>query len=250
MTHASDIELTDLYKKSKLPLYLQVANLMRRRIQTGYWAANERLPNLDLLAKEFGVARLTARQSVEHLSSEGLLWSKQGKGTFVNETESAERWLSMQTKWPQLVKMVEGTSLELLREKAGVACVDIGSMKGDTSGLYHYMERTHLKDGVPYCLVEIYLDEATFEMAPQEFRDKTVVAVLDSLPGVKLSTGRQVLTVSTSDAYSSKCLDIPLESPVANLRRIVLNEAGKVIYLGDIIYRADHVRLDINLEIS
>lgn len=231
MNQTSDIELTDLYKKSRFPLYLQVANLMRRRILAGHWAANQRIPSLDLLAQEFSVARLTARQSVEHLTSEGLLWS-------------------MQTKWCQLVKMVEGTSLELLREKEGVKCPDLGTMEGDNTGLYHFLERTHIKDGAPYSLIEIYLDDDTFNLDPEGFRNRTVVSVLDTLPGVKLGTGRQTLTVATSDAYTSNCLNIPLESPVANLRRVVLNDAGKVIYLGDIIYRADHVKLDINLDIS
>lgn len=250
MNQTADIELTDLYKKSRFPLYLQVANLMRRRILAGHWAANQRIPSLDLLAQEFSVARLTARQSVEHLTSEGLLWSKQGKGTFVIETETSERWLSMQTKWCQLVKMVEGTSLELLREKEGVKCPDLGTMEGDNAGLYHLMERTHIKDGAPYSLIEIYLDDDTFKLDPEGFRNRAVVSVLDTLPGVKLGTGRQTLTDATSDAYTSNCLNIPLESPVANLRRVVLNDAGKVIYLGDIIYRADHVKLDINLDIS
>lgn len=223
---------------------------MRRRILTGHWSATQRIPSLEVLAEEFSVARLTARQSVDHLVSEGLLWRKQGKGTFVIETESSERWLSMQTKWSQLVKMVEGTSLELLLEKDGVNCPDLGAMEGDNSGRYHYMERTHIKDGAPYSLIEIYLDEDTFNLDPDAFRERTVVSVLDNLSGIKLSTGRQTLTVATSDAYTSNCLNIPLESPVANLRRVVLNEAGKVIYLGDIVYRADHVRLDINLDIS
>lgn len=248
MNHTLDVELTDLYKRSKFPLYLQVANLMRRRILTGYWVANQRIPSLDLLAEEYKVARLTARQSVDHLSSEGLLVRKQGKGTFVVETEVTERWLSMQTKWSQLVNIVEGTSLELRREKDGVSCPDLGEMAGDSSGKYHFMERTHLKDGTPYCLLEIFLAEETFNLAPDEFRKKSVVTVLDELQEVNLGTGRQTLTIATSDAYTSNCLDLPLESPIANLRRVVLDDVGKVIYLGDIVYRADHVRLDINLD--
>lgn len=156
---------------------------MRRRILTGHWAANQRIPSLDVLAEEFSVARLTARQSVAHLTSEGLLWRKQGKGTFVIETASNERWLSVQTKWWQLVKMVEGTSLELLREIDGVSCPDLGAMEGDNSGRYHFMERTHIKDGAPYSLIEIYLDEDTFALDSEGFRTKTFVSVLDTLPG-------------------------------------------------------------------
>ena len=50
--------------RSGIPLYVQIASAMRRRISTGVWAAGEQVPTLEALANEFKVARLTVRQAI------------------------------------------------------------------------------------------------------------------------------------------------------------------------------------------
>ncbi len=249
MYHNAKLEIADLYSRSPLPLYLQVANILRRRVMNGLWSPGTKLPSLEALAKEFNVARLTARQAVEQLESEGLIWKKQGKGTFVAASAIPQRWLNLQTRWSELVKMVEGTSLKLLHEKKSVLLPDLGSLEGVPAEKYHFMQRLHLKDKEPYCLLEIYLSREVFNKAPDEFRKKTIVSVLDSMPRSIIASGRQVLTISTADPYTASYLNIAVESPVANLRRVVLDNKGAVVYLGDIIYSGNHVKLDINLQI-
>lgn len=44
-----------------------------------------KLPREELLAKEMGVSRITLRSALKELSSEGVIFSKQGRGTFVNK---------------------------------------------------------------------------------------------------------------------------------------------------------------------
>lgn len=249
MYHSIKPEIADLYSRSPIPLYLQVANILRRRILSGRWAPETKLPSLEVMAKEFNVARLTVRQAAEHLESEGLLWKKQGKGTFVAATATSQRWLSLQTRWSELVKMVEGTSLKILHEKENIALPDLGALDGVPGKEYHFMQRLHLKDEEPYCLVEIYLLKEIFDKAPDEFRKNNIVSVLDSMPRSIISSGRQVLTISTADTFTASYLNIAVDSPVAILRRVVLNSKGIVVYLGDILYRGNHVRLDINLKI-
>jgi GntR family transcriptional regulator len=58
---------------------------MRQTIETGQWAPGQKLPSLEQLSKEFEVALLTARQAVSLLVEEGLIWRKQGMGTFVSK---------------------------------------------------------------------------------------------------------------------------------------------------------------------
>ncbi|BEQ16892.1 GntR family transcriptional regulator [Desulfoferula mesophila] len=249
MYHSGKHKIADLYSRSPIPLYLQVANILRRRIFSGRWAPEAQLPSIETLAKEFNVARLTMRQAIEHLESEGLLWKKQGKGTFVSAIDTSHRWLNLQTRWSELVKMVKGTSLKILHEKEDVPLPDLGPLEGVPAGSYHFMQRLHLKDGKPYCLLEIYISKEIFDKAPDEFRSKNIVTVLDSMPRSIIASGRQVLTIGTADPYAASCLDIAVDSPVASLRRVVLDSKGSVVYLGDILYSGSHVRLDINLQI-
>ena len=66
-------------------MYIQVASVLRSRIQTGQWSAGEKISTLEELEREFEVARVTVRQAVDILREEGLLQARQGLGTFVSK---------------------------------------------------------------------------------------------------------------------------------------------------------------------
>src|SRR5215472_10882620 len=101
-------------KEGSAPLYAQIAGLMRRRIRSGEWPPGMTLPTLDELTKQFGVARVTVRQAMGVLAADGLIWRRQGKGTFVTECSRDKHWMSVETDWASLVRMIEGTESRVL----------------------------------------------------------------------------------------------------------------------------------------
>lgn len=70
---------------STLPYYLQIKESLKLRILEGDYAAHERLPSESELMKVFGVSRITVRQALRDLHSDGLIFTVQGKGTFVSK---------------------------------------------------------------------------------------------------------------------------------------------------------------------
>ncbi len=74
------------------PLYLQVKDLMVRRLASGAWRPGEALPSEFQLADEFGVSQGTVRKALDELAAQNLLDRKQGKGTFVAQ-HTAQRAL-------------------------------------------------------------------------------------------------------------------------------------------------------------
>jgi len=61
------------YDRSRVPLYIQVAAVMRQRIERQQWRPGEKISTLAELEHEFEVARVTVRQSRRHPRQEGLL---------------------------------------------------------------------------------------------------------------------------------------------------------------------------------
>ena len=60
------------------------------------------------------------------------------------------------------------------------------------------------------------------------------------------SSARQTLTIATADLEAAKLLQIPLNSPVAEVRRVFTTADRTVIYLGEVTYRGDFVRIDMD----
>lgn len=68
------------------PLYLQIADVLRRRIANGELPPDRPLPGEHALCTEFGVARGTIRSAVNVLREAGLVVRVSGRGTFVSPT--------------------------------------------------------------------------------------------------------------------------------------------------------------------
>jgi GntR family transcriptional regulator len=68
---------------AKTPVYLQIAAILRDRIQRGDIAPGRPVPSETQLMGEHGVARLTARKAVRVLADEGLVEVVQGRGAYV-----------------------------------------------------------------------------------------------------------------------------------------------------------------------
>lgn len=72
------------------PPFQQVANVLRAAIKTRRLEPGEQLPSLAELSKTYGVSLMTVQKAIGVLRDEGLVISRQGKGSFVRQrTERA-----------------------------------------------------------------------------------------------------------------------------------------------------------------
>lgn len=69
--------------EGKMPLYLQVAAILREAIEHGDYPPGRAIPSETRLMQEHGVARLTARKAVRVLVAEGLVEVVPGRGAYV-----------------------------------------------------------------------------------------------------------------------------------------------------------------------
>ncbi|NBX19939.1 MAG: GntR family transcriptional regulator [Betaproteobacteria bacterium] len=74
----------------RLPVYLQVAELLTRQIKAGYWHQGERLPTEAELAEKLRVAVGTLRKALALLADQGVLHRVQGSGTYVKLVKSGK----------------------------------------------------------------------------------------------------------------------------------------------------------------
>lgn len=230
-----------------LPLYAQLAELLRQRITRGDWQDGHRLPSQDELTREFAVARVTVRQAITLLEEDGLVASRQGRGTFVTRQPGAGRRMEVQTDLNSLVEMLRGDEPQLLNIAEGAAHPDLHDGDGIAAPDYVFMRRVHLRDGSPYCVISIYLDKRIFRRAPERFRREVMIPILVAMRGVTIAHASQVLTIGAADSETAGHLRIPLGAPVAFVRRVLRGPDTTVLYLGEVTYRGDVVQLQMDL---
>lgn len=75
----------DLNRKSALPLYYQLKEILKEEIDIGKYKPGERILSENKLSALLGISRNTSKQAISELVSDGVLYRIQGKGTFVSE---------------------------------------------------------------------------------------------------------------------------------------------------------------------
>ena len=233
---------------AQAPLYVQLADLFRQRIVKGMWREGETLPSLEKLVAEFGVARVTVRQAIERLTRDGLVSPQRGRGTFVTGAPRADRWLKVETTLENLAELYRDTQPTILVIDEAKRMPRLGEGDGVAAGRYVYMRRVHAHQGRPYCVIDIHLDAEIFVRHPTRFRKETVIPLLMAMPSVKIVAARQVLTISTADLEVAHHLQINVNAPVAEVRRVFTGPRRRVIYLGEVTYRGDFVHVEFDLK--
>ena len=237
-----------LFRSSPVPRYAQLAELLRQRIARGVWGQGAKLPSLEALVREFEVARVTVRQAVDLLARDGLLSPQLGRGTFVTGQPAQDRWLRLETSLHALADVYRGDRPKLTLIEEAAARPALQPSDGKAAPRYHFMRRVHSRNGQAYCVISIYLDERVFRMAPRRFRRETVVPVLLELPKVKIARARQTLAISTADVEVAGHLDLAVNAPVAEVRRVCTAPDGTVLYLGEVTYRGDYIHFEMDLK--
>lgn len=72
---------------SKVPLYEQIMNELKRNIMTGQLAEREQLPSIRKLAKDLEVSVITVKKAYETLEQEGFLVTIPSQGTYVADLD-------------------------------------------------------------------------------------------------------------------------------------------------------------------
>jgi GntR family transcriptional regulator len=236
-----------IFPHSPVPLYSQLADLLRQRVLRGVWAPGVKVPSLEALVVEFHVARVTVRQAIDILTREGLLLPQRGRGTFVTDQVKSERSLTLETSLHGLADAYRNDKPKLtLLEESGVQ-PSLTPLDGLPAPAYHFMRRVHSREDAAYCVASIFIDQRAFRLAPKRFRQETVVPVLMDLPEVVIASARQTLRISTADVEMARLLNIPVSSPVAEVRRVCVAPDGTVLYLGQITYRGDFIQFEMQL---
>ena len=214
----------------------------------GHWRSGDKLPSLDELGEAFDVARVTVRQAVDVLAREGLVSPQQGRGTFVTDRKNDRRRLHAVTTMGDLAELYRDTRPKLLNLAEASAAPQLAEGEGKAAPKYFHMRRVHALDGVVYCVISIYLDDHIFRRAPERVRKELVIPLLMSMRGVKIAKARQTLTIDRSDVEEAGLLGIPVNAPVAHVRRVFNAPDGTVIYLAEVTYRVDFVRLELDMQ--
>ena len=235
-----------LQKVRGIPLYARIATSLRARLERGEWEVGARLPSIESLAGSFEVAPLTMRQALVVLENDGLIERRQGYGTVVTAEPRDLRWLAVPTDWSSLLATARDVEkIDVLEEVESDHPQDLPD-GAKPVGNYHFLKRVHYRADAPFCLADMHLCSDLFGRDPEGFRDKIAIDLIDRMGDVRVGHVFQRLRIDVAGEEGARLLSIPLGSAVAELRRTICEEGGRVLYHAELTYPGDLIRLDLD----
>ncbi len=232
------------------PLYSRIAMLLRQRILGGQWAPQTQISTIEGLMAEFGASRVTIRLALDMLERDGLIERFRGRGTFVTDRGDGLYRIRLGTSWRSLIEALEGTKPRLLETVDDVLPPGDEGLDCRLAESYSRLKRVHVRDNVAFAVMHIYLDRRWYERAAGRFNHELVIPVLQSLAGLKIGHAHQSLSIGCAEPDVAAHLGVPIGVPVGMLRRVICDEDGVAVYVGDFTYRGDMIRMEVDLILS
>lgn len=192
----------------------------------------------------FGVARMTVRQALDALVTEGLLERIPGRGTFVARPQRNRGRISGFTEdLRRRGVLAESQTLLARREQAGPGVSRALSLtEGDA--VIHW-RRLRRGDGTPVCVEDAYLTEILLPGFLQSGMPTSLYADLEAR-GLRPTWAEDSITADVAGAEEAALLEVEPGSVVLrHSRRAVAGE--KVVEVSRSVYRADRFTLRLQI---
>ena len=224
----------------RAPMYLQLREVIRTKIEEGEFLPGEAIASENALAQQYGLNRMTVRNAISTLVNEGLLIRVHGKGVYVigNKLEQkiqswggfTEATIEKDPKWDSKI-------LQKSYREAGEKYADLFGVEKQ-SGIY-FIRKIYYLNGEPYSIEESHIPEWAIPNL-----DKIDLAVFSideiySFHNIRIAREEQALTIEVPEPMDSRILKLDPNVAVLVLSYIKCNDDNRSVEYRKIFTRAD-----------
>jgi GntR family transcriptional regulator len=221
----------NLRKEAPIPLYHQLKTLIQKKIETGRLLPHEPIEPEWELSKRHQISRTTVRQAMKELEKDGLIYRKQGKGTFVSGPKISQRFVTMTSFTEECIAKGLRPSARLLEAKLVsanlVTARELGVKKGEK---VIHLHRLRFADAKP---VGLNLSCVPYRLCPnlleEDLTEKSLYRIIEDKYGVKITKVKRIMESVQADDRISKILRVKVGDPILKIEGVAYLKDGQPI---------------------
>ena len=240
------IKTVDRFSKEKL--YIQLTRIFLDEVASGRWRLNQKIPTEDDLCRQHEVSKITIRQAINNLVSDGYLMKIQGKGTFVSSVLPAIG-LSMRTRFTEEMFGEEvNTEKAILHRGIHNPSPEIRTYLRTSDNIYRILCRRTVR-GEP-----AYLDESfiPYHMLPGieniDIATTSLYSLLQERAVKKIFKVIQTVEVVSASRESAADLDLEEGVPALAVHRLLLSSDEFPVGYTQFLGRSDRYKFQTEFE--
>jgi GntR family transcriptional regulator len=232
----------DRFMVSKRPRYEEIADYLRELAEAAQ--PDERMPSDAELCERFGVSRMTARQAVQTVVSEGLVYRKRGHGTF-RSPRRIHRLLGSPLSFTENMRSrgLTASSKLLAFEQVMPSEADSTALDIEPGTSAVLLERLRYADGLPMALERAVISPRCASVLKANLGTESLHDVFE---GLGHTPARAHATVSARRATKREreLLDLPASGVVLVERRVISDQDGVPLEHTETLYAAERYEFD------
>jgi GntR family transcriptional regulator len=213
-------------RSSPVPLYHQIGEAILDTIGKANLNPRSQLPSEEQLGKIFSVSKMTIRQALAKLVSDGVLQRRQGAGTFVSE-EKIERGgtklfsLYEDIRNQELVPTTQVLEQKIMRPSKHVA-QKLRLGEGDR---IFKITRLRLANRMPLTINVAHIPEKSCpDLLEEDLTQGSLFQLLEEKYGVVVKSAVQNIQAVKANAYEASLLRIKEGDPLLYMQRCMFNQ--------------------------
>lgn len=232
-----------------VPRYYEIEQALRARIAD--LRPDDPLPSDAMLCEEFGVSRMTARNAVQRLTQEGLVYRVPGRGTFVAEPPVHRQAGSLLSFTEEMRRRGrEPSSRVLAREVREPRPAEASRLQLEPGEQVIAVRRVRIADDEPLAIEEAVFPAAVAALI--QAADLERLSLHDTLVGGGHipSMGRARLGAEPAGDDDAVLLGVAPGSPLLVEKRVIHDQDGRPLELCESRYAGDRYGLDVQFDVE
>ena len=225
------------------PAYVQLVNILRRKVAAGEFRPGGQLPSEAQLCRQYQVSPMTVRRAINLLLDQGVVVTSQGKGTFVKALELSagtfrldELTSLFREKGNTLVKLLEANILSANERTARKLSIEQGQR-------VIYLRRLLSRDGDAILYHQEYLVyDPTRPIVEAEMEVTSLRGLFAGTGESAFKGGLLTIEATTLNEAEAKLLGGALYQPAFRLAHTFYDFQDRPASWGWFICRGDQIR--------
>lgn len=237
---------------SKLPIHEQIRAYIHSKILAGDWPSGYQIPSERELSDQFQVSRVTVRQALINLASEGLLRRVQGMGTFVSipKIEMVQGELISITTLLQKQGRIPETIL-ISAHRQPLNAVDAGLLGYPIGEEMYVIQRIRRANGVNVAIENTMLPYRKMpDIDKNDMATSSIFSLMADVYNYDELMVYQTIEAGVADKEIAELLGIEEKSPIVSVNRITRDLSNEVVEYGQDVYPADRICFVYNGKIN
>jgi GntR family transcriptional regulator len=224
------------------PRYEEIASYLRQLAADA--APDARMPSDAELCERFGVSRMTARQAVQQIVNEGLVYRKRGHGTF-RAHRRIHRVLGSPLSFTENMRRrgFAASSRLLTLETAHPTPDDAAALDIDPSETVTILERLRFADGVPMAIERVVLSPRVTIAGDFSAADTSLHEVFE-MAGHEPTRAYATVSARMATKRDRELMDLPSTGVVMVETRVISDQHGLPLEHTETRYAAARYEFD------